>query len=57
MNKFLADLFLATAGFILTLANFWFTYGIWPKSWVSFAICYVLFLVLIILRLAQEKEN
>lgn len=36
MNRALSGLFLLSAATISGLGNFWFTYGIWPRSWWSF---------------------
>lgn len=36
MDRFLAGLFLVCAIFANQLGHFWFTYGIWPRSWWSF---------------------
>lgn len=42
MTKIIASLALLTASFAVGLGNFWFTYGIWPKSWTSYAVFWVL---------------
>lgn len=36
MERFLANSFLIAAGMMVMLGNMWYTYGIWPQSWVSF---------------------
>lgn len=36
MTKFLAYLAILVASILATLGNFWFTYGVWPRSWGSF---------------------
>lgn len=33
--KFIATLFLICTSFLITLGNFWFTYGVWPRSFKS----------------------
>ena len=56
MNKFLAALFLLVAGIALQLANFWYTFGIWPKSWWSFVLCALGSVLLMALHLASREE-
>ena len=41
MAQVLATVFCLFLLFLLQLANFWFTYGIWPLSWLSFALCWM----------------
>ncbi len=36
MTKLIAILAISSLMFLNTLGNFWFTYGIWPRSWVAF---------------------
>lgn len=37
MEKFLAMVFVVLLVGFTMLGNFWFTYGVWPRSWWSFA--------------------
>lgn len=38
MTKFVAYLGILVASILATLGNFWFTYGVWPRSWWSFLV-------------------
>jgi membrane protein implicated in regulation of membrane protease activity len=46
MNELLAALFLMVSATAIMLGNFWFTYGIWPRSWWSFVVFSMLSLIL-----------
>ncbi len=35
MEKLLAMLFLAACAVAVSVGNFWFTFGIWPRNWWS----------------------
>jgi hypothetical protein len=37
LARFIARAALASLSFLLTLGNYWFTFGLWPKSWIAFA--------------------
>lgn len=56
MAKFLAHLFLVAASYATILGNYWFTYGIWPRSWISFAAFGGLTIILMILSLLLARE-
>lgn len=56
MEKLLACLFLLVASFFTMLGNFWFTYGIWPQSWWSFAGFALLTITIQALWLAVKKD-
>jgi hypothetical protein len=36
MIKLIAILSLISLQFVVGLGNYWFTFGLWPKSWISF---------------------
>ena len=57
MAKFLAKLFILTGLFACSLGNYWFTFGLWPISWKSFALFFALTTVLTGLNLAIEAEK
>lgn len=57
MTKFIAKAFITLGIGAVSLANFWFTFGIWPKSWTSFVLCVVAQILLLALSLAVDKEN
>lgn len=45
MNKLLALVFLTITTGCIGAANWWFTFGMWPKSWWSFSVCLVLSMI------------
>ena len=54
MEKFLANLFLLVVGLSLMLANYWYTFGLWPKSWVSFFACGIAGCILMVLNMSMQ---
>ena len=52
----LSAFFVLTLSTFTMLGNFWFTYGIWPRSWWSFALFVILqlFLGVIVRRFDRE---
>ena len=42
MTKAVALFGLTAVSFAATLGNFWFTFGLWPKSWSSFALFFAI---------------
>lgn len=46
MVAFIAIIGLVVLSFLNTLGNFWFTYGVWPRSWVTFSVFLATTLVL-----------
>lgn len=57
MTKFIADTALLAASMALMLAQYWFTFGLWPKSWWSFALCSIGMLIVVVIRHFIEKET
>lgn len=57
MSKFLAIVFLFLASYATTFGNFWFTYGIWPRSWWSFVIFSTISLTLTVLYLLVREDG
>ena len=57
MTKFMANVCLVGVGLMLQLANYWFTFGLWPISWTSFVGCGIGFLFLVVIRTQVEKEK
>lgn len=57
MTKFMANIALIALSLVCTLGNFWFTYGIWPKSWMSFVGFGVATIALVVIRMAVDKES
>lgn len=42
MSKLIAILALLATSSLIMLGNFWFTFGIWPRSWIAFFAFWVL---------------
>lgn len=57
MTKFLANVCLIVAGLALTLGNYWYTFGLWPRSWWSFTLFGLGAIALLALREAVEKDK
>lgn len=57
MSKFLANVFLFIAAYATMLGNFWYTYGIWPKSWLAFVLFSGTGILLITFRLQVDRES
>jgi hypothetical protein len=57
MERLIAILALVAAGFFIVLGNFWFTYGIWPRSWTSFTAFFCLGLAnTLLLQTLRERK-
>jgi hypothetical protein len=41
----------------VSLAQYWFVFGLWPKSWTAFALCSGAGIVMLILHLAVTAED
>lgn len=41
MTKAIAVIALVVLQMLVGLANWWYTFGIWPISWLSFVICFL----------------
>lgn len=57
MSKAIASVALVVAVFFNALGNFWYTYGIWPKSWWSFALFTIMGITIQFLFDAIKKEK
>jgi len=58
MDKAIAVLALWVVLFGCILGNYWFTFGLWPKSWLSFFGFAVAHIVIVALRqIVIRKEN
>lgn len=57
VNKFLARTFLLVCQIAIMFANYWYTFGLWPKSWTSFVLCGIASIMLIALGILIEKEK
>lgn len=57
MTKFIALVAITSLLALSQLGNFWFTYGVWPKSWMSFAVFYFTGLILGVALQAVLKEE
>lgn len=56
MTKFIARTGIFAAQAAVMLSQYWFTFGLWPKSWVSFVLCAVASLTLLAFSIAIDKE-
>lgn len=56
MSKFIANVALIVAGLAVALGNYWYTFGIWPRSWWAFFGFGLAMIVLMLVRQAVEKE-
>lgn len=54
--RFIAKSMLLLAGLGLLLANYWFTFGLWPQSWTSFVLCGLGSFVLLVCHAALDQE-
>ena len=57
MTKFLANTGLLIASFAISLAQYWYTFGLWPKSWTSFVLCATGTIMVLGLREVVERES
>ncbi len=57
MTKFVANLGLVVLGLLATLGNYWFTFGLWPQSWLSFFGFGLVMMLLMVMRLFVEKDK
>lgn len=51
MTKVIANVAMLVAALALMLGNYWFTFGLWPKSWLAF---FGFGMAAIVLALLQE---
>lgn len=57
MTKFIAVIALMAAQTAVSLGNYWYTFGLWPKSWVSFVGFFLATLALLALHLLIDREK
>ena len=57
MTKFVAKLGILVAQLALMFVNYWFAFGLWPKSWPIFLLCGLGSIVLMGLNLAVDAEK
>lgn len=57
MTKFMANTALLILGVGCMLGNMRFTYGLWPKSWGAFFGFALASIILVVIRMAVEKED
>lgn len=57
MTKLVAYIGLAAAAFVAALGNYWFTFGLWPKSWLSFTLFLCVSMGITALKGALDREN
>ncbi|MGE3341463.1 MAG: hypothetical protein AB7J46_06240 [Candidatus Altimarinota bacterium] len=57
MTKTIAKFALLVLGLLVSLGNYWFTFGLWPKNWWSFfgfALCSV---ALMLMNISIDRES
>jgi 4-hydroxybenzoate polyprenyltransferase len=57
MTKFLAQVLLIVITLAVTLGNYWYTFGLWPKSWWSFVGFGFAMILLLLIRETVDKED
>jgi hypothetical protein len=57
MTKTIAKIGVFSAQVGVMFLNYWFTFGLWPKSWASFFGCGFAGVVLIALNIAIDKDT
>ncbi len=57
MSKLIALIALLAASGFLTVGNFWFTYGIYPRSWPSFFLFWIASTATFFLLQSVSKEG
>lgn len=57
MTEFVAHLGLLAMSVALQLANYWFTFGLWPQSWTSFTLCSTAYALLVAVRIGIDKDK
>lgn len=56
MTAFLANVAIIIASLALMLGNYWYTFGLWPRSWWAFFGFGMSMIVLMLIREAVQKE-
>lgn len=57
MTQFIAISCLVALSVLCTLGNFWFTYGVWPRSWLAFVLFSLIGLLLMLMMQAVTKGD
>jgi hypothetical protein len=57
MTKAIAKIALAVISLGLMLGNYWYTFGLWPRSWGAFAFFATSLLIVSLLNVAIDKDN
>lgn len=57
MNQAIALVSLIVISFGVTLGNYWYTFGLWPKSWTSFVLFAIAQLIVSIAMAAAMKSE
>lgn len=57
MTKFVAKVGIIVGFGVCALGNYWFTFGIWPRSWWSFTLFLLASIVLMGMNEAIDKES
>lgn len=54
--KAIAQVLLLAALLVVGVANYWYTFGLWPKSWLSMVVCFALTVLIVGLQAAVNHE-
>lgn len=57
MTKFVANLGIAAGQIALMFCNYWFAFGLWPRSWFAFFACAIGVVALLALKVSVDREK
>ena len=57
MTKLVALIALLVLALLTMLGNYWFTYGLWPRSWASFVVFGIANLLIVAAMEAVKKDR
>jgi hypothetical protein len=57
MTKTIALMSLVAIQIALSLGNYWFTFGLWPRSWASFVFFGIAYVVVVGLISVVQKDK
>jgi hypothetical protein len=56
-SRMIARFLIFIGHYAVALCNYWFTFGLWPQSWVSFFVCATAALALVTMSMALNEEK
>lgn len=57
LTKIIAQACITMLLFGVSLTNMWFTFGLWPQSWLSYGLCFMATVILLALQTAIHRED